>query len=119
MQNMRKFHLTHPAREDIKRALQISLEKHGLQARLHYEQLITIALTHLRAIKTSLEPIGSSSFDDTIFRKYHLLNVKKEATKKGFRVKKPSHIFFYEVTNETIIVHALLPEMRDFIQHLP
>lgn len=116
---MRKFHLTHPAREDIKQALRISLREYGNKAARNYEQLITLSLERLRDIQEPSDPLCSAEFEeDTRYRKYHLRHAKSECARKGFRVKKPSHILFYEVTDEAIIVHALIPEMRDFIRHL-
>ena len=117
---MRKFILTNPAREDIKQALRVSLQEHGESAAQRYENLISIALERLCNVQSPEDPFSSSEFEhDPRYRKYHLRLAKVEAAKKGFRVKKPSQIFFYEVTDAEIIVHALIPDMRDFIRHLP
>lgn len=117
---MRKFHLTNPAREDIKQALRVSLQKHGGRSQSNYEQLILVALQHLVAIQSPTDPLCSTEFkEDSRYRAYHLRHAKSEAAKKGFKVKEPSHLFFYEVTEVEIIVHALIPDMRDFVRHLP
>ena len=115
---MRKFSITDPARKDIKEALIQSRQRHGKFVQKSYENLILIALKNLESIENPLEPIGSNQFKDTIYRQYHLRMAKKESAKMGHRIKQPSHTFFYEVREDEVIVHALIPDMRDFIQHL-
>ena len=117
---MRKFYLTHPAREDIKQALRVSFQKHGGRAQKNYEELILVALEHLGAIQSPTDPLCSAEFkEDLCYRAYHLWHAKSEAARRGFKVKNPSHVLFHEVTEKEIIVHALIPEMRDFVRHLP
>jgi len=114
---MRKFLITAPARQDIKEALLKSIDRHGRITQRSYANLITVALKHLESIEEPYHPYGSSEHDDT-YRMYHLNMAKRDSAKMGFQIKQPSHAFFYEVTDNEIIVHALIPDMRDFPRHL-
>nr|WP_243433834.1 type II toxin-antitoxin system RelE/ParE family toxin [Pseudomonas sp. 50_B] len=114
-----QYRISNAARTDIVDALRFSQRHFGEAARVRYQALILRALHDLAS---NPQHVGSQERDDIApgLRSYHLFYSRQHSRPPQAQVKKPRHVLFYRVIDDSLIeVVRLLHDAMEVQLHLP
>jgi len=112
---MRKPIFSVDAQKDIVSIQEVSLREYGEDGVIRYTKLIEATLRHL--LEEGIPPFGATE-QPLGYYSYQLRNLRKQVSHKGVQVKRPCHLIFFKITDDTLYVARILHDSWDFPKHL-
>lgn len=113
---MARYRLSDPAKADIGSVLRNSETMHGVQARIRYRGLLTVALRRIAADPTGLSTVDRSELLDGV-RNFHIRHSRTES--REAQVGDPVHVIFYGAVEPGLVeIVRVLHERMEPSRHV-